>query len=49
MVAKNNQFFGVLDKNSDQVSNYDFKYIAGQDSSTKDYLYMYSDRPLYKA
>lgn len=49
LVAKNDNFFGVLDKNSDQVSNYDFKYIAGQDSSTKDYLYMYSDRPLYKA
>ena len=49
LVAKNDQFFGVLDKGSDQVSNYDFKYISGQDSTTKDYLYMYSDRPLYKA
>lgn len=49
LIAKNDQFFGVLNKNSDQVSNYDFKYISGQDSSTKDYLYMYSDRPLYRA
>ncbi len=49
LVAKNDTYFGVLDKSGDQVSNYDFKYIAGQDSSTKDYLYMYSDRPLYKA
>ena len=49
IVAKNDGFFGVLDKNSDQVSNYDFKYIAGQDGTTKDYLYMYSDRPLYRA
>lgn len=49
LIARNDRYFGVLDKNSDQVSNYDFKYIAGQDSSTKDYLYMYSDRPLYKA
>lgn len=49
LVAKNDRYFGVLDKNSDQVSNYDFKYISGQDSTTKDYLYMYSDRPLYKA
>lgn len=49
LVAKNDQFFGVLDKSSDQVSNYDFKYISGQDSTTKDYLYLYSDRPLYKA
>jgi hypothetical protein len=49
LIAKNDQFFGILNKESDQTSNYDFKYIAGQDSSTKDYLYMYSDRPLYKA
>lgn len=49
LIARNDRYFGVLDKNSDQVSNYDFKYIAGQDSSTKDYLYMYSDRPLYRA
>jgi len=49
LIAKNNQFFGVLNKGSDQVSNYDFKYIAGQDSYTKDYLYLYSDRPLYRA
>lgn len=49
VVAKNDQYFGVLDKSNDQVSNYDFKYIAGQDSSTKDYLYLYSDRPLYRA
>ena len=49
LVAQNDQYFGILDKSSDQTSNYDFKYIAGQDSNTKDYLYMYSDRPLYKA
>lgn len=49
LTARNDQFFGVLDKSSDQVSNYDFKYISGQDSATKDYLYIYSDRPLYKA
>lgn len=49
LIAKNDRFFGVLNKESDQVSNYDFKYIAGQDASTKDYLYLYSDRPLYRA
>jgi hypothetical protein len=49
LIAKNDRFFGILDKSSDQVSNYDFKYISGQDSMTRDYLYMYSDRPLYKA
>lgn len=48
LVAKNDRFFGVLNTSADLVSNYDFKYISGQESSTKDYLYMYSDRPLYK-
>jgi|GEM_PF-844759 len=49
LVAHNDRFFGVLNTSADLVSNYDFKYISGQESSTKDYLYMYSDRPLYKA
>lgn len=49
VVAKNSKYFGIVSKSSDQVSNYDFKYISGQDSSTKDYLYIYSDRPLYHA
>jgi uncharacterized protein YfaS (alpha-2-macroglobulin family) len=34
--------------NQDATSNYDFKYVAGQDSSERDYLYLYTDRPLYK-
>lgn len=49
IVARNNEYFGVLNKNTDQTSNYDFKYISGQDSTTREYLYMYSDRPLYRA
>ncbi len=40
--------FGVLDASGDMASNYDFKYVSGADSSTRDYLYLYTDRPIYK-
>ncbi|MDD2515797.1 MAG: MG2 domain-containing protein, partial [Candidatus Gracilibacteria bacterium] len=48
VVAKNDKYFAVVSKDEDMTSNYDFKYIFGQDSSTKDYLYIYPDRPLYR-
>jgi len=48
LVAKNDQYYGMLEMNADQTSNYDFHYISGQDTMTKDYLYIYPDRPLYK-
>ncbi len=48
VVAKNAKYFGVLSTSSDSVSNYDFGYVSGQDSSTKDYAYVYGDRPIYR-
>lgn len=48
VVAKNAEYFGVLSTYSDSVSNYDFGYVSGQDSSTKDYAYVYGDRPIYR-
>ncbi|MDD2486750.1 MAG: MG2 domain-containing protein [Candidatus Gracilibacteria bacterium] len=48
ILAKNGSYFGLINKNYDQTSNYDFKYVSGVSSSTKDYLYVYTDRPLYK-
>ncbi len=48
LIAKNKDFYGILDMNSDQTSNYDFKYISGMDASNRDYLYIYPERPLYK-
>ncbi|MDD5769828.1 MAG: MG2 domain-containing protein [Candidatus Gracilibacteria bacterium] len=47
IVAKNDKFSSIVMEN-DQFSNYDFKYISGQDSSTKDFAYIYSDRPIYR-
>lgn len=48
VVAKNANYFGVVSTSSDSVSNYDFGYVSGQDSSTKDYAYVYGDRPIYR-
>ncbi len=39
----------VITSNSDQAGNYDFGYNWWIDSYTKDFLYLYTDRPLYKA
>ncbi|MBW7954842.1 hypothetical protein H3C61_03440 [Candidatus Gracilibacteria bacterium] len=47
ILLKNNDFYGIIG-DGDDFSNYDFKYISGQDSSTKDYAYVYSDRPIYR-
>ena len=48
LIAKNRDYFAMLNLGSDETSNYDFKYISGQDASNRDYLYIYPDRPLYK-
>lgn len=47
IIAKNDNFSWIILDN-DGFSNYDFKYISGQDSSTKDYAYIYADRPIYR-
>lgn len=48
VVAKSARYFGVLSTLSDQTSNYDFGYVSGQDSSTRDYAYVYGDHPIYR-
>lgn len=48
IIAKNDKYYWMLSINNDQTSNYDFKYISGQDSSTKDFLYLYTERPIYR-
>lgn len=47
IVAKNALYSWIVLDN-DSFSNYDFKYISGQDSSQKDFAYVYSDRPIYR-
>jgi len=40
--------FGMLNMSNDSTDNYDFGYIAGSSTSQKDYLYLYTERPIYK-
>lgn len=47
ILAKNSNYSGLI-TNDDYFSNYDYKYISWQDSSTKNYLYIYTDRPIYR-
>jgi hypothetical protein len=49
LIASNDRYFGVVSMNTDEASNYDFGYVSGSDSSSKDYAYIYSDRPIYRA
>jgi uncharacterized protein YfaS (alpha-2-macroglobulin family) len=37
-----------VNTSNDATSNYDFKYISGLDSSTSDFLYLYTERPIYR-
>jgi len=41
-------YYWFLDTNYSGFSNYDFKYISWENTSQKDYLYLYTDRPIYK-
>jgi len=38
----------MIESETDITQNYDFGYIAGQGSATKDFLYLYTERPIYK-
>ncbi|MDD4151618.1 MAG: MG2 domain-containing protein, partial [Candidatus Gracilibacteria bacterium] len=38
----------VITTEQDEAGNYDFGYNGGIDSYTKDFLYLYTDRPIYK-
>ncbi len=48
IVASNNIYYWVISE-SDNFSNYDFKYVSWQDSSTREYAYIYTDRPIYRS
>lgn len=48
IVAKNDKYYWIVNTSNDATSNYDFKYISGLDSSTSDFLYLYTERPIYR-
>jgi len=49
LVAKNDSFYGVVTPNFDTTSNYDFGQYGGSDSMDREFVYLHSDRPIYRA
>ncbi len=47
-IAKSKNYFWFLDFNNDSFSNYDFRYVGWVSAYEKNYLYLYTDRPIYK-
>lgn len=48
LVASSSKYRAILEQSSDTAQDYDFGYIAWQSSAQKDFLYLYTDRPIYK-
>ncbi len=48
IVAANESYRGMMESQTDITQNYDFGYIAGQGSMEKEFLYLYTERPIYK-
>lgn len=47
ILAKNKEHSWII-TSEDYFSNYDYKYVSWMDSSVKNYLYVYTDRPIYR-
>jgi uncharacterized protein YfaS (alpha-2-macroglobulin family) len=39
---------GIINAATDRQDNYDFGYIAGNNSAEREFLYVYTERPIYK-
>ncbi len=48
IISSNDKFFGILDLNYNSFSDYDFKYVWWNPTYDKNYLYLYTERPIYK-
>jgi uncharacterized protein YfaS (alpha-2-macroglobulin family) len=44
----NDKYFGIVDLNNNMFSDYDFKYVGWNPTSDTNYLYLYTERPIYK-
>ncbi len=49
IVAKNATSFGLISLATDATSNYDFGQMGGMDSMDREYTYLHTDRPIYRA
>jgi len=48
IIASNDNYFWILDIRKTSLSNYDFDSIKWTTTSNKNYLYLYTDRPIYQ-
>jgi MG2 domain/Alpha-2-macroglobulin bait region domain len=49
LVASGASGVGYVSTNVDATSNYDFGQVGGLETSTRDFAYTYTDRPMYRA
>ncbi len=47
-IASNDDYFTILNKTDDRLSNHDFSYLGWTTTSQTHFLYLYTDRPIYK-
>ncbi|MEF2175972.1 MAG: MG2 domain-containing protein [Candidatus Absconditabacteria bacterium] len=48
IMAYSDNEFGLIVKDQDYLDNYSFNFVGGNTSYSKNFLYLYTDRPLYK-
>lgn len=48
IIAKKDWKIWLIYQNEDDFNNYDFKYISWMDTAEQDYLYLFTERPIYK-
>jgi len=48
VIASNDKYLWVLDLNYNMFSDYDFKYVWWTPTYDTNYLYLYTERPIYK-
>jgi uncharacterized protein YfaS (alpha-2-macroglobulin family) len=49
LIARSDTYYGVLASSTDATSNYDFGQMGGMDSMEREYVYLHTDRPIYRA
>ncbi|MDD3302064.1 MAG: MG2 domain-containing protein [Candidatus Gracilibacteria bacterium] len=48
IIVSNDKYFGIVDLNTNLFSDYDFNYVGGTPTYDTNYLYLYTERPIYK-
>lgn len=48
IIVSNDKYFWIIDLNYNMFSDYDFKYVGWTATSDMNYMYLYTERPIYK-